>query len=215
MFTGLVEEIGRVRAIEKSQKFSRLTIQCSTILSDLKMGDSVCTNGVCLTATHVGKDSYQADVMGQTLRISGLGNLKVGDWVNLERAMGSEGRFGGHMVTGHVDGIGKIEKIERESEALWLTVSVKRHILELIIDKGSIAIDGVSLTVAEFSESTFKVSLIPHTAKATTLGSKKVGDLVNLENDLIGKYIARLMNHTSKGGSTCLSLAALEAFLKD
>ncbi len=214
MFTGIVEEMGKVKAIEKRQKLTRLTIGCQLILTDLKKGDSVCTNGVCLTATEIGRDSYTADVMGQTLRVSGLGNLKVGDMVNLERAMAADGRFGGHMVSGHVDGVGKIEKIEAESEALWLSVSAEPRVMRLIMDKGSIAIDGVSLTVATVTEKGFKVSLIPHTAKATLLGHKKVGDQVNLENDMIGKYVARLLEN-KEGGQSCLNLATLEAFLKD
>lgn len=214
MFTGIVEEIGKIKAIEKGNRFSKLTISCGLILSDLKIGDSVSTNGVCLTATHVGKDFYQADVMAQTLRVSGLDRLKVGDLVNLERAMSANGRFGGHMVSGHVDGMGEIKEILRESEAIWLRIKTEPRVSQLIVEKGSIAIDGVSLTVAVLTEDGFKVSLIPHTAKATTLGFKKVGDLVNLENDIIGKFVERLMN-TKEGGQSCLNLATLEAFLRD
>ncbi len=214
MFTGIVEEIGVVKTLERGQKFSRLTIGCHKILSDLKIGDSVSTNGVCLTATQVGKDVYYADIMAQTLRVSGLSTLKVGDRVNLERAMSAMGRFGGHIVSGHVDGIGKIVSIEPEAEAIWLSIDADESVQRLIIAKGSIAIDGVSLTVAESTPSGFKVSLIPHTAKETTLGYKKVGDLVNLENDMIGKFVERLMER-KEGGQSCLNLATLEAFLRD
>lgn len=214
MFTGIVEEIGMVKVIEKRDRFSRLTLTCKTILSDLKVGDSVSTNGVCLTATHVGKDFFQADVMAQTLRVSGLDRLKVGERVNLERAMATNGRFGGHMVSGHVDGMGKIVGIVSESEAIWLEVKAESAITKLIVEKGSIAIDGVSLTVAKLTKDGFKVSLIPHTAKETTLGYKKVGDFVNLENDIIGKFVERLMNR-EEGGTSCLNLATLEAFLRD
>lgn len=214
MFTGIVEEIGIVKALEKGQKFSRLTIGCHKILSDLKIGDSVSTNGVCLTATQVDKGVYHADVMAQTLRVSGLGTLKVGDAVNLERAMSAMGRFGGHIVSGHIDGVGKIVSIERESEAIWLNIEASEGVERLIMEKGSITIDGVSLTVAYLTPKGFKVSLIPHTAKETTLGYKKVGDSVNLENDMIGKFVERLMEK-KEGGQSCLNLATLEAFLRD
>lgn len=214
MFTGIVEEIGRVKAIEKRDRFSRLTISCEHILSDLKIGDSVSTNGVCLTATLVGKDFFQADIMAQTLRVSGLYRLKIQDMVNLERAMAANGRFGGHLVSGHVDGTGQIADIVKESEAIWLSIKANSAVTRLIVDKGSITIDGVSLTVAMVTKDVFKVSLIPHTAKATTLGYKQVGDRVNLENDMIGKFVERLMNK-EEGGQSCLSLATLEAFLRD
>lgn len=214
MFTGIVETLGEIIAIEKRNQFYVLNIRAPQLLGDLKLGDSVSTNGVCLTVTSLTSVGFTADVMGQTLRVTGLGDLVLGSKVNLERAMAANGRFGGHMVSGHIDGVGKIRKIEQETEAIWLTVSVERGLMKYIVDKGSIAIDGVSLTVAEVGADYFKVSLIPHTAKETTLGFKRSGNAVNLECDVIGKYIEKLLKER-EGGQSCLNLATLEAFLRD
>lgn len=215
MFTGIVEEIGRIEAVERRDRFHRLKIRASKVLEDLQLGDSVCTNGVCLTAVAVEAEHFVAEVMAQTLRQSTLGNLKAGDSVNLERAVTLGTRLGGHLVSGHIDGIGKLSSLARETEALWLTIQVDQSFMPFVIDKGSVTLDGVSLTVAARGHDWFKVSLIPHTAKATVLGHKKTGDSVNVELDLIGKYVAQLMPQTHKGGSTCLDSAVLEAFLRD
>ncbi len=215
MFTGIVEEVGQIESIERRDRFHRLKIRASTVLEDLKIGDSVCTNGVCLTAVHVSADTFEAEVMAQTLRQSTLGSLKRGDTVNLERALTLSTRLGGHMVSGHIDGTGKLLRIERETEALWLTVQVQQDFMPYVVDKGSITLDGVSLTVAARGNDWLKVSLIPHTAGATILGSKRIGDLLNVELDLIGKYVAQLLPQANKGGSTCLNLSVLEAFLRD
>ena len=153
-------------------------------------------NGVCLTATTVGSDYFTADVMSETLRRSSLGSLKSGSEVNLERAMAMGGRFGGHIVSGHIDGTGTILSMTKEDNAVWVTIETTKPILNLIVEKGSIAIDGISLTVAAVDEKSFSVSLIPHTGKETTLLSKKPGDIVNLENDIVGKYIEKLMKKT-------------------
>ena len=191
MFTGIIEEVGKVCAIQKGMKSSKLTIGGQLIFEDLKIGDSVATNGVCLTVTTIEKNSFVADVMNETLERSTLGYLKRGEIVNLERAMPLNGRFGGHIVSGHIDGTGKIIGIKKEDHAVWYTVQTEEKLMRYIIEKGSIAIDGISLTVAKVGSNNFSVSVIPHTSKVTSLSQKGIGALVNLENDMIGKYIER------------------------
>lgn len=194
MFTGIVEEIGTILSVKKGVKSSALIISGDLIFEDMHIGDSIAVNGVCLTVTNKTKESFTADVMAETLRRSSLGSLKAGSKVNLERAMAANGRFGGHIVSGHIDGTGEIESFVREDNAVWVTVKTPVKLLKYIIEKGSIAIDGVSLTVAYVDKWCFKVSLIPHTAANTILLSKKAGDIVNLENDIVGKYIEKLMH---------------------
>ncbi len=194
MFTGIVEEIGTILSVKKGVKSSALIISGDLIFEDMHIGDSIAVNGVCLTVTNKTKESFTADVMAETLRRSSLGSLKAGSKVNLERAMAANGRFGGHIVSGHIDGTGEIESFVREDNAVWVTVKTPVKLLKYIIEKGSIAIDGVSLTVAYVDNRCFKVSLIPHTAANTILLSKKAGDIVNLENDIVGKYIEKLMH---------------------
>ncbi len=194
MFTGIVEEIGTILSVKKGVKSSALTISGDLIFEHMHIGDSIAVNGVCLTVTNKTKESFTADVMAETLRRSSLGSLKAGSKVNLERAMAANGRFGGHIVSGHIDGTGEIESFVKEDNAVWVTVKTPAKLLKYIIEKGSIAIDGVSLTVAYVDNQCFKVSLIPHTAANTILLSKKAGDIVNLENDIVGKYIEKLMH---------------------
>lgn len=194
MFTGIVEEMGKVIRVEKGAKSSRLTIQGKKIFSDLKLGDSVAVNGVCLTVTNFTQGVFTADVMNETLLRSNLGNLKQGSSVDLERAMIADGRFGGHIVSGHIDGTGVITQIAQDDIAIWYTISSDKKVMKYIIEKGSVAIDGISLTVAKVLDGDFSVSLIPHTAKETVLGFKRVGDTVNLENDVLGKYIEHFIN---------------------
>lgn len=193
MFTGIIEEIGKIEAVQKGSKSSVLRIAASKVLEDCRIGDSIACNGVCLTVTSMAEGSYECDVMAETLRRSNLGELKLGDPVNLERALALGSRLGGHIVSGHIDGRGSIVSMEREDNAVWVTIRAEKEILRYIIEKGSIAIDGISLTVAYVDEEVFKISMIPHTGEATTLLSKKVGDSVNLENDLIGKYVEKLL----------------------
>lgn len=193
MFTGIVEEIGTIQNIQKGRHSAILSIQADLILSDLKIGDSVAVNGVCLTATSLSPQGFTADVMHETLDRSSLSQLKRGSHVNLERAMPADGRFGGHIVAGHVDGMGKIQKIRRDDNAVWYTIQAEPSILRYIVEKGSITIDGISLTVARVSAEDFSISAIPHTVQITTLGERREGDLVNLENDIIGKYVERLL----------------------
>ena len=197
MFTGIIEEIGTVDAIKKGARSEVITVRADKIFSDLKIGDSVATNGVCLTATEITGKIFSADVMNETLSRSTLGTLRPGSHVNLERAMAADGRFGGHMVAGHVDGTGKIIHIRRDDNAVWYTILASSEIMHYIVEKGSVAIDGISLTVAAVERDNFSVSVIPHTAAETTLAEKKIGDLVNLENDMVGKYIEKFVQTKS------------------
>ena len=194
MFTGIVEETGTIERISGGGKSAVLVINASKVLEDTKVGDSIAVNGVCLTVTSVTNGCFTADVMHETLKRSSLGCLKHGSRVNLERAMQLNGRFGGHIVSGHIDGTGKIVSVERDDNALWYTIAADPKILRYIVEKGSITIDGISLTVAKVSEKDFAVSVIPHTAHVTILSDKGQGDIVNLENDIIGKYIEKLMS---------------------
>jgi len=211
MFTGIVEEVGTVRSVQRGSTSSFIEIQAHTVLEGTKLGDSIAVNGVCLTVTELGRDSFRADVMNETLSRSSLGSLRSGSPVDLERAMAAGGRFGGHIVSGHIDGTGTITDIKKDGIAHWYTVSAPPGIMRYIVEKGSIAIDGISLTVARVTEGTFSVSIIPHTAAQTVLSHKKAGDTVNLENDIIGKYVEKLMKpaeeETSSGGITMDFLA--------
>lgn len=198
MFTGIIEEVGEIINITHGVKSAKLTIRGKVVTGGSAIGDSIAVNGVCLTATTISGDIFTADVMAETMRRTALGKLKAGSKVNLERAMAADGRFGGHIVSGHIDGVGKIQSMVREDNAVWVAIEAPESILRLVIEKGSIAIDGISLTVAYVDDSSFKVSIIPHTASETTLLGKNVGDEVNLENDIIGKYVEKLMNFKSE-----------------
>ena len=193
MFTGIVEEIGAVRTVVSGSEWGSLSIGARQVLEDTRRGDSIAVNGVCLTVTKLGSGTFDADVMAESIRRTNLGDLKSGDRVNLERALRLCDRLGGHIVGGHVDGTGQIRSLVREDNAVWVTIETKPEILKYIIEKGSITIDGISLTVAYVDHEIFKVSIIPHTGEETTLLKKKAGDKVNLENDLIGKYVEKLL----------------------
>jgi riboflavin synthase len=193
MFTGIIEEVGKITAVIKGQRSSQLWVQGAVIIDDLKLGDSVAVNGVCLTVSQLRGNKWMADVMSETLNRSNLGDLKGGSAVNLERAMPANGRFGGHIVAGHIDGTGHIVQISKDDNAVIFEIKAPPKILRYVIEKGSIAIDGISLTVIGMTVDSFKVSIIPHTVKQTILGIKKPGDPVNLENDLVGKYIEKLL----------------------
>ena len=193
MFTGIVEELGTIRSIRRGAASAVLSIGAEAVLSDLRIGDSVAVNGVCLTATGVDGSGFTADVMHETLQRSSLGALGPGSRVNLERAMAADGRFGGHIVSGHIDGTGTITARRQDDNAVWYTVSASPALLRYIVEKGSVAIDGISLTVASVEADRFSVSVIPHTAAMTLLGAKGPGDVVNLETDIIGKYVERLL----------------------
>ncbi len=193
MFTGIVEELGAVRAVRRGARSAELSIGASLVLSGLRIGDSVAVNGVCLTVTKRDGGGFTADVMHETLNRSTLGALVPGSPVNLERAMAADGRFGGHIVSGHIDGVGTIAATRRDDNAVWYTIGAEAKVLRYVVEKGSIAIDGISLTVASVDRETFSVSLIPHTAEHTILGKKRPGAIVNLEADIIGKYVEALL----------------------
>ncbi|MBP3327161.1 MAG: riboflavin synthase [Coprococcus sp.] len=194
MFTGIVEEIGKIKRIDKGTDSCSIAIEADKVLSGSNIGDSIAVNGVCLTVTGMAGNVFTADVMPETLRRSNLGSLSSGSYVNLERAMAANGRFGGHIVSGHIDGTGSIRELKREDNAVWVTVDCDSRLLKYIIEKGSITIDGISLTVAYVDDICFKVSIIPHTAGETTLLKHHKGDIVNLENDIIGKYVEKLLS---------------------
>ncbi|MDY2959636.1 MAG: riboflavin synthase [Hornefia sp.] len=215
MFTGIVEEVGRVKSIRRGSGEAKIIISCSKVLgkkntmsSNLSMGiptitgDSIAVNGICLTVTELRGDTFTADVMPETFARSSLSSLRPGSKVNLERAMPSYGRFGGHIVSGHIDGIGKISAIKRDGNAVWFTIEADQKITEFIVEKGSITIDGISLTVAAVAHTEptgkFQVSVIPHTLSETSLSEKKAGDLVNLETDIIGKYVKQFFGEENK-----------------
>lgn len=192
VFTGIIEECGTVLDVLKNGVSGSVQIQASTVLEGTKTGDSIAVNGVCLTVTKLTKSSFTADVMAETFRRTNLGNLGKNSRVNLERAMAADGRFGGHIVSGHIDGTGIISRIKEEGNAVWIYISAPQSILNLIVEKGSVAVDGISLTVAAVSDKEFAVSVIPHTRENTALSGKKTGAVVNLENDIIGKYVQKL-----------------------
>lgn len=197
MFTGIVEELGSVRRVLPGAQAGKIVIAARTVLEGTRIGDSIAVNGVCLTVVALGDGEFTADVMPETLRKTGLGQLRVGDPVDLERAMPADGRFGGHIVSGHIDGVGRIKEVRPEQNAHIVTIEAPRPILALIVEKGSIAIDGISLTVASVDATTFSVSIIPHTASATVLLKKRAGDIVNLENDIVGKYVQKLLSNAT------------------
>lgn len=194
MFTGIVEEVGTIENIERGSQSAILHIGCLHVLEGTKIGDSIAVNGVCLTVTRLDSHGYAADVMAETLDRSSLGALSSGSRVNLERAMPADGRFGGHMVAGHIDGIGTIRRIWRDETAVWYQIAADAGILRYIVEKGSVAIDGVSLTVARVSGQDFCVSVIPHTQQNTALAERQAGDIVNLETDVVGKYVEKLLS---------------------
>lgn len=193
MFTGIVEEIGRVSKILYKDKSGSIEIKASRVTENTRQGDSIAVNGVCLTVTRLLKDGFTADVMMETVRTSSLSELNNGDSVNLERALPPMGRLGGHIVTGHIDATGKIAAYKREENAVWIEIITTKEAINSMVHKGSVAIDGVSLTISRIDSERFAVSIIPHTAEQTTLISKKVGDAVNIENDIIGKYVKRFL----------------------
>lgn len=194
MFTGIIEEVGTVKA----RKTGILELYASKVLEDVHLGDSIAVNGVCLTVTSFTSQSFCVDVMPETFRRTSLGALTIGSKVNLERAMAANGRFGGHIVAGHVDATGTISNLKKEGNAIWVTVETPASLLKYMIEKGSITIDGISLTIAAVTDHDFSVSIIPHTGEETTLLQKKIGEAVNLECDMIGKYVEKLLSFQSK-----------------
>jgi riboflavin synthase len=198
MFTGIIEEKGTIKSILSGGRSSRIVISAIRILEDMKVGDSINTDGVCLTVTEFSPSTFTVDVMPETMQRSTFGKLKPGSRVNLERALRLTDRMGGHIVSVHIDGTGIIDRIRKDSNAVWLSVVADELILRYIVEKGSVAIDGISLTVANVDRRKFEVSVIPHTLAETTIPEKKTGDRVNIECDIIGKYIEKL-GSTDKG----------------
>jgi riboflavin synthase len=212
VFTGIIEEIGTIESVKKGASSAVLRIQASKIMDDIHLGDSIAVNGVCLTVTTISTAGFASDVMHETMNRSSLGSLRMGSPVNLERAMPATGRFGGHIVSGHIDGTGTILNIQRDDNAVWYKIKTPLPVLRYIIEKGSIAIDGISLTVANVYKDSFDVSIIPHTALFTTLAKRRVGDLVNLENDCIGKYVERLMGKETQSNNITAEFLAQNGF---
>lgn len=198
MFTGLIAELGTVRQLEQQGASYQLTVAAREVLEELRLGDSVAVNGACLTVVRFDAAAFTVDVMPETVRLTNIGSLQPGDRVNLERTLRVGDRLDGHIVSGHVEGLGRITSCRPEGIANVVTISTPPELLKYILKKGSIAIDGISLTVTQVTESGFSVSLIPHTAAKTTLGFKGVGDSVNLETDLLGKYVERLLSWQSE-----------------
>ncbi len=193
MFTGIIEEMGTIKNMAAGKQSYHITISADKVTQGTKTGDSIAVNGICLTVTAVRPGSFEADVMAETVRRTSLSSLHTGSRVNLERALTLSGRLGGHIVSGHIDGTGRITHIEKEDNAVWLTVDTPRELLRYMVEKGSVAVDGVSLTIAYVDKKCFKVSIIPHTGEATILLGKNIGDPVNLECDIIGKYVEKLL----------------------
>ena len=209
MFTGIIEEIGTIESVKKGGGSYRLKVGCSKVLGfddtcPTAVGDSIAVNGICLTVTDLTKSSFTADVMPETVSRTSLDGAKAGVKVDLERAMPAYGRFGGHIVSGHIDGTGKITAIRKDGNAVWYDIETSDEIAELIVEKGSIAIDGISLTVAKTDGTGFSCSIIPHTIGQTILPFKKIGSIVNLETDVVGKYVKKLAEkgYGSKGNSS-------------
>lgn len=199
MFTGIIEETGKIEAVKHGSKSCELLISANKIFDDLKIGDSVAVNGICLTVTSIAPPLFCADVMAETMRRTNIGVLSKGSSVNLERAMQLNGRFGGHIVSGHIDGTGTVINMRREDNAVWVSISAEPKILKYIIEKGSVTLDGISLTVADVQKDKFSVSIIPHTGQETTLLSKTTGDKINIECDIVGKYIEKLTQQENSG----------------
>ncbi|MBR3629806.1 MAG: riboflavin synthase [Oscillospiraceae bacterium] len=213
MFTGIIEEIGHISQIRTGGSTCTVTVAASRVLTDVRIGDSIAVNGTCLTVCSFDAGHFSADVMPETMRRTNLGGLAPGAPVNLERAMAAGGRFGGHIVTGHIDGTGHIRSLRREGNAVWVTIMAEEHILRYIVEKGSIAIDGISLTVAAVTQQDFAVSVIPHTGSETTLLTKKPGDAVNLECDIVAKYVEKLCGGAQNRSGISQDFLAQHGFL--
>jgi riboflavin synthase len=213
MFTGIIEEIGTIRSVLQGTRSVCLTIGAEKVTEDLKIGDSINTNGICLTIVSFNRGAFSADVMPETLRRTNLRHLTTGGKVNLERAMKLNDRLGGHLVSGHIDGTGTIRKTWEEDNALWFNIAAESKILKYIAEKGSVALDGISLTVARVDDSSFDVSVIPHTQTVTTIPEKKAGDIINIECDLIAKYLEKVAGSGRNRSNITLEFLAEQGFV--
>ncbi len=210
MFTGIIEELGQLRKLEKGNEWGKISITAHNVLEDVQVGDSIAVNGVCLTVVQFDDQHFEADVMAETLEKTNLGQLALGNYVNLERAVRLSDHMGGHIVQGHVDGVGRLLEEHQVGIAKVVTIQAPKNVLDFTVPKGSIAIDGISLTVIDVTNETFSVSLIPHTAALTTLGYKKMGDTVNLETDIVGRYIYKFMHHEEDQPENTLTFSVLQ-----
>lgn len=213
MFTGIIEEVGHVKSMHRGAKSFTLEVEANLVMEGTQVGDSIATNGVCLTVTSLTGHGFTADVMPETVQRTALGELTAGSPVNLERALSLQTRLGGHIVSGHIDGTGRVSDLRQDDTALWITIECDSRLLRYIIEKGSITIQGVSLTVARVDERSFAVSLIPHTQAATTLHKVRVGDMVNLENDIIAKYVEKLLGVAPSSKPDIMEKLAQNGFL--
>ncbi|WP_226666939.1 riboflavin synthase [Metabacillus litoralis] len=210
MFTGIIEEIGSIKKLQSSKEAIVFSIEAKKIMHDINLGDSIAVNGVCLTVTEYNEGSFSVDVMPETVKSTSLSQLKQGSKVNLERAMAANGRFGGHFVSGHVDGTAQIIKKQRFSNAVYYDLKIAESLTDTLIHKGSITIDGISLTIFGLDKEIVSISIIPHTLTETILGSKDVGDIVNIECDMVGKYIKKFVNQQITPKNSSLSKSFLE-----
>lgn len=206
MFTGIVEEVGTIKDIKRNSSSLSLTISANKVLEDIKLGDSICTNGVCLTVTDFSENFFTVDAIESTIRKTNLYNLNISSKVNLERALSFKDRVGGHIVQGHVDGIGKIINIRKEDMSRVYSIEAEENLLDKLVKQGSITISGVSLTISDLTKNYFEVSIIPHTLKETVINDLKLGDIVNLETDIVGKYIYKFLNKNNKTEKDSISL---------
>lgn len=213
MFTGIIEDLGIIEQLKMGNESMQATIRSKKIVEDVHLGDSIAVNGICLTVISFTKDTFTVDVMPETVKSSSIRQLKAGDYVNLERAMSANGRFGGHFVSGHIDGTGTIMKIERKENAVYYTIDIGEELSSCCIPKGSVAIDGTSLTIFGLSKTNLTVSLIPLTHQDTVIGMKKVGDIVNIETDMIGKYIMKYVRSEQSKETLTRSFLAENGFL--
>lgn len=209
MFTGIIEELAKIRKITKD----RITIECKTVLDDIKLGDSIAMNGVCLTVTEIFSDGYSADISPETFDVTTLGRLSNGDYVNLERALPANGRLGGHIVSGHIDGVGKFLSCKKDGGFYNLEFLLPENVAKYTVHKGSIAINGISLTIAEAKENTVKVAIIPHTFENTNLKYLKTGDFVNIETDVLARYVEKFLSTRDNKSGINLALLQENGFL--
>jgi len=215
MFTGIIEEIGKVAKIQRTANSYVLTIEAKKILQDVHLGDSIAVNGVCLTVTSFSGEQFTVDVMPETVKATSLNNVQSGTKVNLERAMAAGGRFGGHFVSGHADGTGVIKRKQALENAIYYEIEADPEVLRYVIVRGSIAVDGTSLTVFDVSDSNFTLSLIPHTLSETVIGLKGPGDIVNLECDMIGKYVSHFIKNLGNEPQQKKKTGITQSFLEE